>query len=164
MASLFENVVIEPCLLHGDLWSGNIAYDKNSEPVILDPACYCTNFLFLMIQLPFRQPRFDLTHLADGHNEAEFGMSWCAGFGESFYDAYFKVPPHTHLLKPLWLMVLFIVTQLLCLFVLTCSRWCQKKKDLRRGGICICSITTWTITTSLDQAIVPLQCRSLMVI
>lgn len=101
MASLFENVVIEPCLLHGDLWSGNIAYDKNSEPVILDPACYCTNFLFLMIQLPFRQPRFDLTHLADGHNEAEFGMSWCAGFGESFYDAYFKVPPHTHLLKPL---------------------------------------------------------------
>lgn len=41
MASLFENVVIEPCLLHGDLWSGNIAYDKNSEPVILDPACYC---------------------------------------------------------------------------------------------------------------------------
>ncbi|CAG7903066.1 unnamed protein product [Brassica rapa] len=69
MASLFENVVIEPCLLHGDLWSGNIAYDKNSEPVILDPACYY------------------------GHNEAEFGMSWCAGFGESFYNAYFKVMP-----------------------------------------------------------------------
>lgn len=69
MASLFENAVIEPCLLHGDLWSGNIAYDKNSEPVILDPACYY------------------------GHNEAEFGMSWCAGFGESFYTAYFKVMP-----------------------------------------------------------------------
>ncbi|CAH2063290.1 unnamed protein product [Thlaspi arvense] len=67
MASLFENVVIEPCLLHGDLWSGNIAYDKNSEPVILDPAY--------------------------GHNEADFGMSWCAGFGESFYNAYFKVMP-----------------------------------------------------------------------
>lgn len=74
MASLFENAVIEPCLLHGDLWSGNIAYDKNSEPVILDPACYY------------------------GHNEAEFGMSWCAGFGESFYTAYFKVP-HTHKLN-----------------------------------------------------------------
>jgi fructosamine-3-kinase len=67
MAPLFENVVIEPCLLHGDLWSGNIAYDKNNEPVILDPACYY------------------------GHNEADFGMSWCAGFGESFYNAYFKV-------------------------------------------------------------------------
>jgi fructosamine-3-kinase len=33
--------VIEPCLLHGDLWSGNISSDKNGEPVILDPACYC---------------------------------------------------------------------------------------------------------------------------
>lgn len=28
---------------------------------------------------------------ADGHNEAEFGMSWCAGFGEDFYNAYFQV-------------------------------------------------------------------------
>lgn len=66
---LFENVVIEPCLLHGDLWSGNITYDKSGEPVILDPACYY------------------------GHNEAEFGMSWCASFGGSFYNAYFEVMP-----------------------------------------------------------------------
>ncbi|KNA13696.1 hypothetical protein SOVF_114300 [Spinacia oleracea] len=69
LAPLFENVVIEPCLLHGDLWSGNVTYDKNGEPVILDPACYY------------------------GHNEAEFGMSWCAGFGSSFYNAYFEVMP-----------------------------------------------------------------------
>lgn len=41
MGPLFENVVIEPCLLHGDLWSGNISSDRNGEPVILDPACYC---------------------------------------------------------------------------------------------------------------------------
>lgn len=41
LAPLFEGVNIEPCLLHGDLWSGNISSDKNSEPVILDPACYC---------------------------------------------------------------------------------------------------------------------------
>lgn len=27
----------------------------------------------------------------DGHNEAEFGMSWCAGFGGSFYNSYFEV-------------------------------------------------------------------------
>ncbi|CAN6481171.1 unnamed protein product [Victoria cruziana] len=66
---LFEDVVIEPCLLHGDLWSGNISSDKNGEPVILDPACYY------------------------GHNEAEFGMSWCAGFSSSFYNAYFEVMP-----------------------------------------------------------------------
>lgn len=69
LAPLFENVLIEPCLLHGDLWSGNVAYDKNGEPVILDPACYY------------------------GHNEAEFGMSWCAGFGSSFYNSYFEVMP-----------------------------------------------------------------------
>ncbi len=41
MGPLFDNVVIEPCLLHGDLWSGNISSDKKGEPVILDPACYC---------------------------------------------------------------------------------------------------------------------------
>ncbi|XP_042480470.1 protein-ribulosamine 3-kinase, chloroplastic [Macadamia integrifolia] len=69
MGQLFEGVVIEPCLLHGDLWSGNISSDKNGEPVILDPACYY------------------------GHNEAEFGMSWCAGFGASFYNSYFEVMP-----------------------------------------------------------------------
>ncbi|KAK4379350.1 hypothetical protein RND71_001212 [Anisodus tanguticus] len=69
LGPLFKNVVIEPCLLHGDLWSGNITYDKNGEPVILDPACYY------------------------GHNEAEFGMSWCAGFGGDFYKAYFEVMP-----------------------------------------------------------------------
>ncbi|KAH1256179.1 Protein-ribulosamine 3-kinase, chloroplastic [Glycine max] len=69
MTPLFANVVIEPCLLHGDLWSGNISSDKNGEPVILDPACYY------------------------GHSEAEFGMSWCAGFGGSFYNSYFEVMP-----------------------------------------------------------------------
>ncbi|XP_002988877.2 protein-ribulosamine 3-kinase, chloroplastic [Selaginella moellendorffii] len=60
---------VQPCLLHGDLWSGNMAYDKDGKPVILDPACYY------------------------GHNEAEFGMSWCASFNSSFYDAYFKEMP-----------------------------------------------------------------------
>ncbi|KAL2337381.1 hypothetical protein Fmac_011827 [Flemingia macrophylla] len=69
MGPLFANVVVEPCLLHGDLWSGNISSDKNGDPVILDPACYY------------------------GHSEAEFGMSWCAGFGGSFYNSYFEVMP-----------------------------------------------------------------------
>ncbi|KAK4371963.1 hypothetical protein RND71_007347 [Anisodus tanguticus] len=69
LGPLFKNVVKEPCLLHGDLWSGNITYDKDGEPVILDPTCYF------------------------GHNEAEFGMSWCAGFGGDFYKAYFEVMP-----------------------------------------------------------------------
>ncbi|CAA6674800.1 unnamed protein product [Spirodela intermedia] len=52
-----------------DLWSGNISSDKTGETVILDPACFY------------------------GHNEAEFGMSWCAGFGGSFYSSYFEVMP-----------------------------------------------------------------------
>ncbi|KAL4188179.1 hypothetical protein AMTRI_Chr09g22620 [Amborella trichopoda] len=69
MPLLFEGIDIEPCLLHGDLWSGNISSDRNGEPVILDPACYY------------------------GHNEAEFGMSWCAGFGGAFYSSYFEVMP-----------------------------------------------------------------------
>ncbi|KAK9145066.1 hypothetical protein Sjap_004969 [Stephania japonica] len=69
LGPLFENITIEPCLLHGDLWSGNVSADKDGEPVILDPACYY------------------------GHNEAEFGMSWCAGFGGSFYNSYFEVMP-----------------------------------------------------------------------
>ncbi|KAJ3690369.1 hypothetical protein LUZ61_019533 [Rhynchospora tenuis] len=69
MHLLFKGAVLEPCLLHGDLWSGNISSDKDGNPVILDPACYY------------------------GHNEAEFGMSWCAGFGGSFYNSYFEVMP-----------------------------------------------------------------------
>lgn len=47
LAPLFEDIVIEPCLLHGDLWSGNISSDKNGEPVILDPACYCKSEISL---------------------------------------------------------------------------------------------------------------------
>lgn len=66
---LLGGLEIQPCLLHGDLWSGNITADKEGNPVILDPATYY------------------------GHNEAEFGMSWCAGFGQAFYNAYFEVIP-----------------------------------------------------------------------
>ncbi|GKV13042.1 hypothetical protein SLEP1_g24116 [Rubroshorea leprosula] len=56
IAPLFENIVIEPCLLHGDLWSGNITYDKNGEPVILDPACYCESLWLCHIILWKGQP------------------------------------------------------------------------------------------------------------
>lgn len=59
---------IQPSILHGDLWSGNVAA-CDGEPVIFDPACYY------------------------GHHEAEWGMSWCAGFGSEFWRAYHDVIP-----------------------------------------------------------------------
>jgi len=30
----------KPALVHGDLWQGNYAFDRNQQPVIYDPACY----------------------------------------------------------------------------------------------------------------------------
>ncbi|KAF9668901.1 hypothetical protein SADUNF_Sadunf14G0051700 [Salix dunnii] len=75
-APLFENIDKEPFLLHGDSWSGNISSDKNGKPVTLDPACY------------------------RGHNEAEFGTSWCASFGGSFYNACFECPVLKCLVMP----------------------------------------------------------------
>ncbi|KAG1675279.1 hypothetical protein FOA52_016311 [Chlamydomonas sp. UWO 241] len=59
---------IKPSILHGDLWSGNIAA-ADRRPVIFDPACYY------------------------GHHEAEWGMDWCAGLGGSFWTAYHEVIP-----------------------------------------------------------------------
>ena len=65
-----EKNPIRPSILHGDLWSGNIG-TVAGEPSVFDPATYY------------------------GHNEAEFGMSWCAGFSDAFYDAYFATFPKT---------------------------------------------------------------------
>lgn len=64
----FEGVDVKPSVLHGDLWSGNIS-GVDGEPSIFDPAVYY------------------------GHSEADFGMSWCAGFSSAFYDAYHRVLP-----------------------------------------------------------------------
>lgn len=36
----FSDVPPPPSLLHGDLWSGNYAYDNSGNPVIFDPAVY----------------------------------------------------------------------------------------------------------------------------
>jgi protein-ribulosamine 3-kinase len=36
----FTNHSPHPSLLHGDLWGGNAAADKQENPVIFDPACY----------------------------------------------------------------------------------------------------------------------------
>lgn len=67
-ASLCVALQVKPSVLHGDLWSGNIS-GVDGQPSIFDPAVYY------------------------GHSEADFGMSWCAGFSSAFYDAYHKVMP-----------------------------------------------------------------------
>ncbi|KAL6767133.1 hypothetical protein ACKKBG_A38720 [Auxenochlorella protothecoides x Auxenochlorella symbiontica] len=65
---LFAGVTPRPALLHGDLWSGNVAGSREG-PVVFDPATYY------------------------GHAEAEFGMVWCSGFGRDFWEGYHAVLP-----------------------------------------------------------------------
>ncbi len=38
---LFEGYTPRPSLLHGDLWSGNAAFDERGDPFLFDPCCYC---------------------------------------------------------------------------------------------------------------------------
>jgi len=72
----FDGVMTEeirPSVLHGDLWSGNVGAilsdDNTIVPSIFDPATYY------------------------GHMEAEWGMSWCAGFSGQFWQGYHDVIP-----------------------------------------------------------------------
>lgn len=62
---LFQGYDPQPSLLHGDLWSGNVAADDNGNPVLFDPAVYY------------------------GDREADIAMSELFGrFDQRFYDAY----------------------------------------------------------------------------
>lgn len=65
VAALFDGYRPVPSLLHGDLWSGNLAYLPDGTPVIFDPACYYGD----------RETDVAMTEL--------FG-----GFGADFYAAY----------------------------------------------------------------------------
>ncbi|MGD0959624.1 MAG: fructosamine kinase family protein [Methylomonas sp.] len=59
-----------PALLHGDLWGGNAAADRQGDPVIFDPACYY------------------------GDREADVAMTELfGGFGNDFYAAYHAALP-----------------------------------------------------------------------
>jgi fructosamine-3-kinase len=65
LVALFSNYQPVPSLLHGDLWAGNAATDKQGTPVIFDPACYY------------------------GDREADLAMTELfGGFGRDFYAAY----------------------------------------------------------------------------
>ncbi|MEW8029806.1 MAG: fructosamine kinase family protein [Candidatus Thiodiazotropha sp.] len=60
----------QPSLLHGDLWGGNLAYTRDGDPVIFDPAVYY------------------------GDREADLAMTELfGGFGNRFYDAYREAWP-----------------------------------------------------------------------
>lgn len=59
-----------PCLLHGDLWSGNFLVDEGGNACLIDPAVYY------------------------GHREADLAMTRLfGGFDETFYRAYQEAWP-----------------------------------------------------------------------
>jgi len=59
-----------PCLLHGDLWSGNYLISDQHRPVLIDPAVYY------------------------GHHEMDLAMTRLfGGFSAPFYAAYHEVLP-----------------------------------------------------------------------
>ncbi len=61
---------LEPSILHGDLWSGNVFAGPSGEPVLVDPAVY------------------------RGHSEVDLAMTELfGGFPGPFYSAYAEVRP-----------------------------------------------------------------------
>ena len=70
LAGFFDGYQPHPSLLHGDLWGGNAATDKQGNPVIFDPACYY------------------------GDREADLAMTELfGGFSQNFYAAYEETYP-----------------------------------------------------------------------
>ncbi|KZT30842.1 Ketosamine-3-kinase [Neolentinus lepideus HHB14362 ss-1] len=70
---LLRPLKIEPVILHGDLWSGNVGTDRETgEPIIFDPSSYY------------------------GHNEADLAIARIfGGFPSSFYKTYHEHLPKT---------------------------------------------------------------------
>lgn len=68
--SILQARTPQPSLVHGDLWSGNVAVMKSGEPVILDPATYY------------------------GDREVDLAMTELfGGFPSAFYEGYHQVLP-----------------------------------------------------------------------
>ena len=69
MPDFFQDIQVQPSLLHGDLWSGN-AGSVGSEPVIYDAASFY------------------------GHHEYDLGIAGMfGGFSSAFYSAYHTLIP-----------------------------------------------------------------------
>lgn len=79
---LFAGYTPMPSLLHGDLWAGNSAVDRQGDPVVFDPACYY------------------------GDREADLAMTELfGGYGREFYQAYqdaFSLDPGYQVRKTLY--------------------------------------------------------------
>jgi protein-ribulosamine 3-kinase len=70
LAGLFTGYRPQPSLLHGDLWAGNSAADREGQPIIFDPACYY------------------------GDREADIAMTELfGGYSRDFYQAYNETWP-----------------------------------------------------------------------
>jgi protein-ribulosamine 3-kinase len=82
LAGLLAGSEEPPCLLHGDLWSGNFLATTDNEPCIIDPAVYY------------------------GHREADLAMTRLfGGFSEDFYRGYeatWPLPPGAERRLPLY--------------------------------------------------------------
>ena len=69
MSSFFSNIEVFPSLLHGDLWSGNMA-QVGDDPVVFDPASFY------------------------GHHEYDLAIGkMFGGFGGEFHKSYHAVIP-----------------------------------------------------------------------
>ncbi|MCF6254000.1 MAG: fructosamine kinase family protein, partial [Thiomicrorhabdus sp.] len=78
----FKDYQPEASLLHGDLWAGNSAFNKQGEPVFFDPACYYGD----------RETDLAMTELFNG-------------FSADFYESYneiFPMDPGYQQRKPLY--------------------------------------------------------------
>lgn len=70
IGSFFEGHTPYPSLLHGDLWSGNVAFQSDGSPFVFDPASYY------------------------GDREADVAFTeFFGGFGRDFYRSYEEVLP-----------------------------------------------------------------------
>ncbi|VAW49949.1 Ribulosamine/erythrulosamine 3-kinase potentially involved in protein deglycation [hydrothermal vent metagenome] len=66
----FQDYQPKPSLLHGDLWSGNSAFNTEGDPVFFDPACYY------------------------GDRETDIAMTELfSGFSSDFYNGYQEIFP-----------------------------------------------------------------------
>ena len=70
LPAFFADYTPSPALLHGDLWSGNAAFDENGQPFIYDPCCYF------------------------GDRETDLAFTeFFGGFPREFYDTYNEALP-----------------------------------------------------------------------